>query len=162
VIFSLSYLALAGCREYATLIEEVSVMKDFSRRRILRGMMGGSAVTVALPFLDCFLNGNGTALASGAPLPVRFSTWCWGLGMNKSIFVPKKTGKGFDLPEEIEMLGPVRDKMNLFTNFNAFRDASPSLCHTTGWIILRAGSAPASALDKPGETIDVTVAKKIG
>ena len=34
-------------------------------------MMGGAAVTVGLPFLDCFLNDNGTALAAtGAPLPV--------------------------------------------------------------------------------------------
>ncbi len=137
-------------------------MKHLSRRRILRGMMGGSAVTVALPFLDCFLNNNGTALADGTPLPVRFSTWGWGLGMNKSIFVPKKTGKGFDLPEEIESLAPVRDKINLYTNFNAFRDAAPNLCHTTGWIILRTGAAPLNNNDKPGETIDVTVAKKIG
>jgi hypothetical protein len=137
-------------------------MKDLNRRRILRGMLEGSAVTVALPLLDCFLNNNGTALASGAPMPVRFSTWTWGLGMNKSIFVPKKVGAGFDLPEEIAMLGPVRDKINLFTNFNAYRDAAPNLCHTTGWIILRSGSAPKNTNDKPGETIDVTVAKKLG
>ena len=84
-------------------------MNSFNRRRVLRGMLGGSAVSVALPFLDCFLNNNGTALADGTPLPVRFSTWTWGLGMNKNIFVPKKVGKGFDLPEEIEMLAPVRD-----------------------------------------------------
>jgi hypothetical protein len=82
--------------------------------------------------------------------------------MNKGIFVPKKVGQGFDLPEEIESLAPVRDKINLFTNFNAFRDAAPNLCHTTGWMILRSGSAPANGNDKPGETIDVTVAKKIG
>ena len=40
-------------------------MKAFTRRRVLRGMLDGSAVTVALPMLNCFLNGNGTALASG-------------------------------------------------------------------------------------------------
>lgn len=136
-------------------------MSDLSRRRVLRGAIDGGTVTLALPFLDCFLNGNGTALADGGALPVRFSTWGWGLGMNKNIFVPKKTGPNFDLPEEIQMLAPIRDKINLFTNFNAFRDAAPNLCHTTGWIILRAGSAPQNTNDKPGETIDVTVAKKI-
>ena len=33
-------------------------MKAFTRRRVLRGMLDGSAVTVALPMLNCFLNGN--------------------------------------------------------------------------------------------------------
>jgi Protein of unknown function (DUF1552) len=137
-------------------------MKALTRRRVLRGILNGAAVSVALPLLDCFLNENGTAWANGAPLPVRFGTWGWGLGMSKVIFVPQKTGPDFDLPEEIASLAPVRDKINLFTNFNAFRDAAPNLCHTTGWIILRSGSAPATTIARPGETIDVTVAKKIG
>jgi hypothetical protein len=125
-------------------------------------MFNGAAVSVALPLLNCFLNDNGTALANGASLPQRFGTWSWGLGMSKSIFVPKKTGPDFDLPEEIAMFAPIRDKMNLYTNYNAFRDAAPNLCHTTGWVILRSGSAPLNQNAKPGETIDVTVAKKIG
>lgn len=137
-------------------------MPDFTRRRVLRGMFNGTAVAVSLPLLNCFLNDNGTALASGAPIPQRFGTWSWGLGMSKSIFVPRKTGPGFDLPEEIEMFAPIRDKMNLYTNYNAFRDAAPNLCHTTGWVILRSGTAPLNGTAKPGETIDVTVAKKIG
>lgn len=137
-------------------------MKALSRRRVLRGMWNGAAIAVSLPMLDCFLNTNGTAFAGGAPLPVRFGTWGWGLGMSKSIFVPQKTGPDFDLPEEIACLAPVRDKINLYTNFNAMRDANPNLCHTTGWIILRSGNAPANTIARPGETIDVTVAKKIG
>lgn len=137
-------------------------MTPISRRRILRGMFNGATLTVGLPLLNCFLNDNGTALANGAPLPLRFGTWGWGLGMSKVIFVPKKTGPDFDLPEEIAALASVKDKINLFTNFNALRDAAPNLCHTTGWIILRSGSAPANTTSRPGETIDVTVAKKIG
>src|SRR5580698_3824589 len=107
----------------------MTTMMNASRRNVLRGMMGGAAVSVGLPFLDCFLNTNGTALASGAPLPIRFGTWGWGLGMSKSIFVPKKVGADFDLPEEIACLASVRDKINLYTNFNAMRDANPNLCH---------------------------------
>jgi hypothetical protein len=42
----------------------------------------GGAVSLALPFLDCFLNTNGTALASGAALPLCYGTWFWGLGLN--------------------------------------------------------------------------------
>ncbi len=33
-------------------------MHRMNRRSLLRGMMGGAAVTVGLPFLDCFLNTN--------------------------------------------------------------------------------------------------------
>ena len=51
-------------------------VKKLSRRRILKGMLNGSAVTVALPLLDCFLNDNGTALASGVEMPVRCRSRC--------------------------------------------------------------------------------------
>jgi hypothetical protein len=125
-------------------------------------MLNGSAVTIALPFLDCFLNENGTALASGAPIPQRFGTWSWGLGMSEAIFVPKKTGPNFDLPPEIASLAPVQEHINLFTNFHVFKDAAPNLCHHSGWVILRSGIAPMTPENRPGETIDVTVARKIG
>jgi hypothetical protein len=137
-------------------------MKKLSRRRVLRGMLNGSAVTVALPFLNCFLNANGTALASGASLPMRFGTWSWGLGMSEAIFVPKKTGLNFDLPEEIAALAPIQKHINLYTNFHVFKDAAPNLCHHSGWVILRSGIAPLTQQNRPGETIDVTVAKNIG
>lgn len=133
-----------------------------NRRRALRGMLGGGAVTVSLPLLNCFLDGNGTALASGEVLPTRFGTWLWGLGMNAAIFTPKKIGANFDLPPEIECLKSVQQHINLYSNFNAFKDASPLMCHHTGWVILRTGIAPSPSNVRPGETIDVTVAKRIG
>jgi hypothetical protein len=125
-------------------------------------MLGGAAVNIALPFLNCFLNDNGDALASGAPIPLRFGTWQWGLGMSEAIFVPKKTGPNFDLPPEIEPLKPIQQHINLFTNYKVFKDAAPNLCHHTGWVVLRSGIAPLTAANRPGETLDVTVAKKIG
>ncbi len=76
-------------------------LQRLSRRRVLRGMLKGSAVSVGLPLLNCFLNDNGSALAAGAPMPVRFATWFWGLGMNAAVFVPKATGSGYELPEEL-------------------------------------------------------------
>ena len=137
-------------------------MDTLSRRRVLRGMLSGGAVSVSLPLLNLFLNGNGNAMANGEPMPVRFGTWVWGLGMNDAIFTPKKTGANFDLPEEIKALAPVQKHINLFTRFNTFKDAAPLMCHHTGWVILRTGMAPSLAQVRPGETIDVTVAKKIG
>jgi len=137
-------------------------MNRLSRRRVLRGILNGGAITVALPFLDCFLNTNGTALANGAPLPTRFGTWFWGLGIDKDIFVPKRTGSNFDLPEELAALKSVRSHINLFSNLTAFRDGAPDICHYTGWVIARSGVVPASQSDKPGQTIDVTIANQIG
>src|ERR1700722_10314143 len=137
-------------------------MNKLNRRHVLRGMLGGTVVSVALPLLNCFLNDNGTALATGAPLPTRFGTWFWGLGMNKSIFIPKTVGPGFDLPEEIIALKDVQQHINLFTNYRVFRDANPNLCHVTGWMALRSGSCPNARGDMPGETFDVTIARKIG
>ena len=99
-----------------------SRIASLSRRRVLRGMLNGGAVTLGLPLLNCFLNDSGTAMASGAPLPLRFGTWFWGLGMAQKIFVPKKTGANYELLEENSMLAPVKDKINLLTNFTAFRD----------------------------------------
>jgi len=137
-------------------------MSGFDRRRVLRGMLGGSAVTVGLPLLNVFLNGNGNALADGKPMPVRFGTWHWGLGMQTNVFVPKKTGLDYDLPEEIASWKPIQKHMNLFTNTTAFRDNYENLCHYSGWVILRTGSAPKDGGHIPGESLDVTVANQIG
>jgi hypothetical protein len=137
-------------------------MKTLSRRRVLRGMLNGCAVSVALPMLNCFLNESGTALASGQSMPVRFGTWFWGCGMNAKVFTPKQFGANWQLPEEIAALQRVKEHLNLFSNFNAFKDAAPNLCHHTAWVIARTGIAPQSDGDKPGETYDFTIAKKIG
>ena len=125
-------------------------------------MMNGGVVSVGLPLLNCFLNENGMAMASGAPVPLRFGTWQWGMGMSESVFVPKQTGANFDLPEEISMLAPVQQHINLFTNFDVFRDDSPNVCHHTGWVLLRSGMAPGHPTDLPGETIDVSIARQLG
>ncbi|GLR90993.1 DUF1552 domain-containing protein [Bradyrhizobium iriomotense] len=134
----------------------------WTRRRVLRGLLNGGVVTVSLPLLNCFLNGNGTALASGRPMPVRFGTWFWGLGMQKEFFVPKKTGANFDLPYEIEYLKGIQQHINLLSNFNVFLDDNPALGHYAGWVATRSGRAPKSEADFPGETLDITIANQIG
>lgn len=136
-------------------------MSKWNRRRVLKGMVKGMGVAVALPYLDYFLNGNGTALASGAPMPVRFGTWGYGLGGNGKLFVPENVGPKYDLPEELASWAPIRDDVNLFTNGRAFVDASPNRNHFTGWVVSRTGIAPNSGAG-PTETIDLTVAKQIG
>ena len=54
----------------------------FNRRFLLRGTVQGAVAVMGLPFLDCFLDGNGKALAAdGRPLPTRFNTFFWGCGL---------------------------------------------------------------------------------
>jgi len=137
-------------------------MRTFNRRRFLRGTLNGGMVSVGLPLLNLFLSDNGSAMANGLPIPQRFGTWSWGLGMSESIFVPKNTGANFDLPEEIAALAPVQEHINLYTNFHVFRDDAPNLCHHSGWVVLRSGTAPYTSENRPGETIDVSIARQIG
>ena len=136
--------------------------KKFSRRRALKGLVNGAAVTVALPFLDCFLNNSGTALASGAPLPVRFGTWFWGLGFNPGRGVSTKTGPDIEFLEECQPLVPYKRHINYFSNFNTPLDAKTTTVHFTGWVSCRTGTVPNSGSEIPAPTLDVLIADHIG
>lgn len=136
--------------------------KLIDRRQVLRGMLGGGAVSVGLPFLECFLDGHGTALANGAPLPVRFGTWFWGLGMNEKIWVPDKVGPDYDLKPELAALAPVRQHVNIFSRHRTDLGGRPPMVHYSGWVLLRCGQAPANATDLPGRSIDVTIGEALG
>ena len=94
----------------------------YDRRSFLRGILGGAAVYVGIPALDTFLNGNGSAFADGAKLPVRFGTYFWGLGLTDTPtggtrWVPTKTGAGYEITPELESLRSVKDKVSVFSGF---------------------------------------------
>jgi hypothetical protein len=92
-----------------------------SRRTVLRGMLaGGVSVTVPLPRLAGMLNGNGTAYAQGAPLPVRFGTWFFGNGIIPDRWIPNSTGQGdaWQLSEQLEPLAQVKPWLSVLTGFS--------------------------------------------
>jgi hypothetical protein len=133
------------------------------RRRVLRGMLNGAAVSVALPFLGIFLDDNGAALAAtGAPLPSRFGTWFWGLGVDPGIFKPKTAGPLGALPPQMASLEKVKEHVNVFTNFDVMTDGAPNICHFTGWVALRTGSPPPGRGNLPGSSLDTAVTDVIG
>jgi Protein of unknown function (DUF1552) len=111
-----------------------SKIRMWTRRRLLRGILAGSAVTVGLPILDCVLNDNGTAFAdTGALLPTRFVAWFWGLGIGEeSHWVPKNASSGYELPWRIAALKPFQNRMNLFTGSQVFLDGAANETHFTG------------------------------
>lgn len=137
-------------------------MNKLDRRTALRGMMYGGAITVGLPFLECFLNESGTALASGMPLPARFGTWFWGLGTQKQISQPTKFGPDYDLRGQLVPLKAVKQHINVFSNFVTPTDGRPNFVHHTGAGILRCGQAPTDIQSLPSESIDVTISDAIG
>jgi len=141
-------------------------MSRWTRRNLLRGMMRGSAVVVGLPLLDLFMDGNGEALANGAPLPTRFGTWFWGCGVNSARWFPSKLGSGYDIKPELTPIAPFRDKVSIFSNFNCVLDGKPNLVHWSGVMATMTGAAPLKGGVTGGTselpTIDCLVADHIG
>jgi hypothetical protein len=135
-------------------------MSRYGRRRFLRGTLGGGAVTLALPFLDCFLDTNGTALADGAPLPIRFGTWIQALGLNPGLWEPEKVGPGYDMRDQLKALAPYKDKINIFSGLRVFLDGHPPQVHNTGIQVCMGGGIPSGTDGFP--SIDTLIADTIG
>ena len=136
---------------------------DLTRRTALRGMLNGAAITVGVPLLDIMLNTNGEAFAAtGAPVPVRFGTWFWGLGVNPSRWFPSKAGPNYDLKPELEPIRAFQSKINVLGNFTVPLDGAPNLPHTSGGPAIRTGRALTADRGLPGESFDVTIGDQIG
>jgi hypothetical protein len=128
-------------------------------------MFGGAAVTVGLPFLDCFLDANGAALAStGAALPVCFGTWYYGCGLNPGRWEPKIAGPNYEFGVELQPLSPFRHKLNVYSQMSALLDGKPPSAHNVGPAVILHGNAPATSsyTMNPEPTIDSLIADVIG
>ncbi|MGZ5920427.1 MAG: DUF1552 domain-containing protein, partial [Rhizomicrobium sp.] len=102
------------------------------RRRLLRGAFQGSAVAMALPLLDCFLDENGQALAdTGKRIPTRFGTYFWGCGLTKELFVPKTIGANYETTQQLASLEPYKKKITVFSGLRAIVDDNPNFQHWT-------------------------------
>ena len=134
--------------------------RQFTRRTVLRGVLGGTAVSVALPFLDCFLNEHGTALASGAPLPAVFGSWFQNLSLNPGRWRPDRVGMGFQNNVELKVLDPFRTRMNVISGTKYFLDGRPLETHVSGVQIATMGSIPFGATSDP--SLDTFIAESIG
>ncbi len=83
------------------------------RRAVLRGILGGAAMSLALPPLEAMLGVNGDAWADGTDLPTRFGIWFWGNGVRTSQWVPTTTGAGWTPNSETAPLLDVRDYVSI-------------------------------------------------
>src|SRR5262249_14441336 len=134
----------------------------FNRRTLLRGVLGAGTVSVALPFLDCFLDGNGQALAAtGARIPTRFGTWIWGCGFIPERWVPSAIGADYTLPADLEPLAPYKSKLAILSGFDVKLDGVPNKPHVTGCLGLRTGiPVPNETVQSP--TFDTLISDQIG
>ncbi len=144
-------------------------MKRFDRRTLLRGTLAGGVVSMGLPLLDCFLNEHGTALAQGAPLPLRFGAWMWGCGMNPDRWTPSAEGAGYDLPIELQALDrelapgiKLRDQVSILSGFDVHLDGRPNFPHTAGLMGTLTGSLPLEDYTVPAPTLDTLIAAHLG
>jgi hypothetical protein len=133
-----------------------------TRRFLLRGLFQGSAAVMALPFLDCFLDAKGKALAAtGRAIPTRFGTFFWGCGLTKALYLPKSSGANYEDMPQLASLKPYKNKLNLLSGFRAYVDDKPNIQHWTGNAAITTGTAPANDFQFDGKTIDQTIADAI-
>ena len=136
-------------------------VNKISRRTVLRGLVGGTAVTVGLPMLECFLNTNGTAYAAGAPLPRCFGTWFWGLGLTPNLWEPTTTGRNYELPAHLSALEPIKDKLNLYSGMQVFLDGKVNQNHYSGAQGQATGRVSKNGSDY-STSIDTIIGEQVG
>jgi len=86
---------------------------QLNRRTMLRGVIGGAAVAVALPPLEAMFNTHGTAHADGTPIPKRLGIFFWGNGVKLDRWNPANTGAGWTPSLELEPLTALKDYVNV-------------------------------------------------
>ena len=106
--------------------------RTFGRRSLLRGLVGGAAVSVALPVLELAMNDSGTAFADGSGFPRRYMTWFWGNGVHPVGWTP-------DNPANLALTDPAFPWTDLWT---PLRGLAPKMTALTGFDVKTPGQFP--------------------
>lgn len=137
-----------------------------SRRTLLRGLLGGAAVTVGLPPLEAFFDVNGTAYADGCSLPRRFGMFFWGNGHLPNFWIPQGEGAGaaWELPPILAPLANVKEAVTLVTGMEVkVLNRYPHGSGVTGFLTgLPPVDLGGSDFTFAGPTIDQVIAQEIG
>jgi hypothetical protein len=103
---------------------------QLSRRTMLRGMLKGAAISIALPPLEAFFGSTGKAYASGEAIPKRFGLFFWGNGVVPEHWIPTGTGSTYSLSP---ILMPLAGLTDSFSVISGMRVMTPNLePHTSG------------------------------
>ena len=125
-------------------------MKAMDRRTVLRGLLGGAAVTLPLPTLEIMLDASGEAFAGGDPLPTRFGVWFWGNGIKPDSWIPPFEGADWTPSAELQPLADLRSYVSVLTGMEIKTDDHP---HHSGM----AGIMTGRKYEKLGDIRDTIV-----
>ncbi|MCH9684242.1 MAG: DUF1552 domain-containing protein [Deltaproteobacteria bacterium] len=87
------------------------------RRTLLRGLVGGTAVSMGLPLLEAMTDHTAEARAGGDGLPRRLITFMFGNGVRLDRWIPSESGPGYSLSEALAPLAAVRDNCSVLSGF---------------------------------------------
>lgn len=133
------------------------------RRTLLKGMLGGAAVTVGLPPLEAFFDTHGKAYADGT-VPKRFGLFYWGNGMHPQRWTPATTGPGWAPPEQLMPLDALKSEITVVTGMAVL--TGNVIPHGSGPAGLLGGApiVPRGGQDYTfaGPSVDQVIAAEIG
>jgi len=128
-----------------------------SRRQFLYGAAGG---LMAIPWLESLASAG----VAANPSPQRFAFIYTPNGYNQETFLPKFTGKDWDLPDALQPLDAVKDKVSLLSGLD--RQFVPGTgVHAQCGSCWLTSSAPQETLDggfPTNTTVDQMIARQIG
>ena len=127
--------------------------KPLSRRSVLRGLLGGTAISLALPPLEAMFNATGTAYACDGILPVRFGVFFWGNGNVPDFWTPATEGEDYELSDELAPLAAVKDRFSVLTGLsvqhqNLYPHGSGMAGVMTGWSLDSDEAVQAPSIDQ--------------
>lgn len=135
------------------------------RRTLLRGVIGSSAVALALPPLEAMLRRAPLAVAQAELMPKLFGVWFFGDGVRPEHWVPDLQGAGWQPKSELEpllqrgVIDYVSVASGLEAKGNPYVHAGPASAVLTGTGLVH----PEGDSGTPqGPSIDSLVAKEIG
>ena len=130
-----------------------------TRRTLLRGLLGGLGVSVALPPLELFMNGNGSAYAGSSAFPTRFGIWYWGNGVLPDRWTPTGEGANWTPSPLLMPLVGVKPNITVVTGTRiATNNTAP---HGSGPAGLFTGDDQKNGT-VVGPSIDQIIAKQVG
>jgi hypothetical protein len=134
-----------------------------SRRRVLRGLLHGSVVTVGLPPLLSIRHAFGETCDDG--FPQRFVLFYWGNGGRPDLWTPTGEGVGdaWSLSEELAPLAAMKDKISVVTGTEVrVPNVIPHWSGAMGFLTGHAPTGTDASWDVQGPTFDQRLANAIG
>ncbi|MGC6507144.1 MAG: DUF1552 domain-containing protein [Myxococcota bacterium] len=133
-----------------------------SRRHLLRGMLGGTAIGIGLPWLEIF---TGREAYANTGFPQRFGVFFWGNGNRPEYWNPTGEGIGdaWQLSEPLSALSRHKEQLSVLTGM--MTKVPNIMPHTSGMVGFLTGQAAVGADSDwtvGGPTIDQLIAQEIG